>query len=108
VVIETSGLADPAPVAQAFLSEPTLAGLFRVGTVIATVDAVNGPGTLDRHEESVRQAALADHILITKLDLIAPTEQEATEAALMARLHRINPAAKIVRIDDPALDWSGS
>ena len=43
VVIETSGLADPAPVAQAFLSEPTLAGLYRVGRMIVTVDAVNGP-----------------------------------------------------------------
>jgi G3E family GTPase len=103
VVIETSGLADPAPVAQAFLSEPTLAGLFRVGMVITTVDAVNGPGTLDRHEESVRQVALADHILITKLDLITPGEQ-AAEAALTARLRRLNPAARINRIDDPALD----
>ena len=88
---------------QAFLSEPTLAGLFRVGAVIVTVDAVNGPGTLDRHEESVRQVALADHILITKLDLIA-ADRAAAEAALVARLRRINPAARIDRIDDPALD----
>ncbi len=72
VVIETSGLADPAPVVQAFLSDPTLAGLYRVGTVVATVDAVNGPETLDRHVESVRQVALADLVLLTKLDLLAP------------------------------------
>ena len=71
VVIETSGLADPSPVIQAFLSDPTLAGLYRIGAVIATVDAVNGPGTLDNHVESVRQVALADHILITKLDLVS-------------------------------------
>ena len=70
VVIETSGLADPAPVIQAFLSDPTLAGLYRLGTVVATVDAVNGPETLDRHVESVRQVALADHVLLTKLDLV--------------------------------------
>src|SRR5277367_6353996 len=70
VVIETSGLADPGPVIQAFLSEPTLAGLYRVGAVVVTVDAVNGPETLDRHQISVRQVALADTILITKLDLV--------------------------------------
>ncbi len=70
MVIETSGLADPAPLIQAFLSDPTLAGLYRIGIVVATVDAVNGPHTLDEHIESVRQVALADHILITKLDLV--------------------------------------
>jgi G3E family GTPase len=105
VVIETSGLADPSPLIQAFLSDPTLAGLYRIGSVIATVDAVNGPNTLDEHIESVRQVALADHILITKLDLVAPAKaRDAEEAALAARLHRLNPAAKILRIDDPAFD----
>ncbi len=100
VVIETSGLADPSPLIQAFLSDPTLAGLYRIGTVIATVDAVNGPGTLDNHVESVRQVALADHILVTKLDLIDPEKMQAAEAELTARLRRLNPAAKITRIDD--------
>jgi G3E family GTPase len=103
VVIETSGLADPAPVIQAFLSDPTLAGLYRIANVIATVDAVNGPGTLDRHAESVRQVGLADHILLTKLDLLGDGAAER-QAHLTARLRRINPAAKIARIDDPALD----
>jgi G3E family GTPase len=104
VVIETSGLADPSPLIQAFLSDPTLAGLYRIGTVVATVDAVNGPATLDNHIESVRQAALADRILVTKLDLLGAAEAKAAEAALTARLRRLNPAAKISRIDDPALD----
>lgn len=104
VVIETSGLADPAPVAQAFLSDPTLAGLYRVAQAIVTVDAVNGPGTLDRHSESVRQAALADHLLITKLDLVDPSDRPEREAALVARLREVNPAARITRIDDPSLD----
>ena len=103
VVIETSGLADPAPVIQAFLSDPTLAGLYRVGAVVATVDAVNGPETLDRHVESVRQIALADHILLTKLDLVDAENATAREAALTARLRRLNPAARIVRVDDPAI-----
>jgi G3E family GTPase len=104
VVIETSGLADPSPLIQAFLSDPTLAGLYRIGMVVATVDAVNGPHTLDEHVESVRQLALADHILITKLDLVEPGEAKAAEAALVARLRRLNPATKITRIDDPAFD----
>jgi G3E family GTPase len=86
------------------LSDPTLAGLYRIGAVVATVDAVNGPHTLDEHIESVRQVALADYILITKLDLVEPAKAKAAEAALSARLRRLNPAAKITRIDDPAFD----
>ncbi len=104
VIIETSGLADPSPVIQAFLSEPTLAGLYRIGNVIAIVDAVNGPDTLDRHPESVRQVALADVILLTKLDLLDADKAARTLVALTERLARINPAARITRIDDPALD----
>jgi G3E family GTPase len=69
VVIETSGLAEPGPVLQAFLSEPTLDGLFRVASVVTLVDAVNWPTTFAAHDESVRQVALADRILVTKLDL---------------------------------------
>src|SRR4051794_12492564 len=121
VVIETSGLADPAPVIQAFLSDPTLAGLYRIGSVVATVDAVNGPGTLDQHAESVRQVALADRILITKLDLLEhdpeklspvfgqdharkenPGDAGTREAELIARLRRLTPAAVIERIDAPS------
>ena len=107
VVIETSGLADPSPLIQAFLSDPTLAGLYRVGTVVATVDAVNGPHTLDEHIESVRQVALADRILLTKLDLVEPAKAKDAGAALFARLRRLNPAAKISRIDDAGRDVSG-
>jgi G3E family GTPase len=102
VVIETSGLADPSPLIQAFLSDPVLAGLYRIGAVVATVDAVNGPNTLDNHVESVRQVALADHILITKLDLIELTKAQAAEMELTSRLRRLNPAAKISRVDDPS------
>ncbi|HTK35248.1 MAG TPA: GTP-binding protein [Caulobacteraceae bacterium] len=96
VVIETSGLADPGPVLQAFLSEPTLEGLYRIGAVVATVDAINGPGTLDEHAESVRQVALADHILITKLDLAPEGAAAALTETLKARLRALNPAADIV------------
>jgi G3E family GTPase len=104
VVIETSGLADPSPLNQAFLSDPILAGLYRIDATVATVDAVNGPHTLDQHIESVRQVALADRIVITKLDLVAAEQMQKTEAALTARLRRLNPAARIIRSDDPAFD----
>ena len=69
VVIETSGLAEPGPVLQAFLSEPTLDGLYRVASVLTLVDAVNWRGTSEEHDESVRQVALAEKIRITKLIL---------------------------------------
>jgi G3E family GTPase len=105
IMIETSGLAEPGPVLQAFLSEPTLDGLYRVANVIALVDAVNGLNTLQEHDEAVQQAALADRILITKLDLV--TEPQARER-LEADLRRINPSATIaaaaaVVADLPAL-----
>jgi G3E family GTPase len=104
IVIETSGLADVAPVLQAFLSEPTLAGLFLVSTVIATVDAVNGTHTLTEHAVSVRQAALADYLLITKLDLLAPDERPRVRAGLTERLRRCNATARIGAADDPDVD----
>lgn len=63
VVIETSGLAEPGAVLQAFLSEPTLDGLYRIAGVVTLVDAVNWRGTAETHDEAVRQVALADQIL---------------------------------------------
>jgi G3E family GTPase len=104
VVVETSGLAEPAPVIQAFLSDPVMAGLYRVGTVITTVDAVNGPGTLTEHPVSVAQVALADCVLITKLDLIPEGERSAAQAALITRLRQLNRTALIGAVDDPAID----
>lgn len=94
VIIETSGLAEPGPVLQAFLSEPTLDGLYRVASVVTLVDAVNWTDTAREHDEAVRQAALADQIRITKLDLA-----ETGAERLIAELRRINPAAGIEPLD---------
>jgi G3E family GTPase len=104
VVIETSGLAEPGPVLQAFLSEPTLDGLYRVAATIALVDAVNWDNTVGEHDEAVRQVTLADLVLITKLDLAdRPAEREAELRRAIARL---NPAAEVIAFDpltgDPA------
>jgi G3E family GTPase len=98
VVIETSGLAEPGPVLQAFLSEPTLDGLYRVASVVTLVDAVNWEDTAAAHDEAVRQVALADRIVITKLDLVKGDRAEAEEA-LRSALARINPAAEIALVD---------
>lgn len=103
VVIETSGLAEPGSVVQAFLSEPTLDGLYRVASVVALVDAVNAKNTFEQHDEAVRQVALADQVLITKLDLVDEDNRAAKEEELRAMLQRLNPAARIRRIDDPSI-----
>jgi G3E family GTPase len=98
VVIETSGLAEPGPVLQAFLSEPTLDGLYRVASVLTLVDAVNWRGTSEEHDESVRQVALAEKIRITKRDLVEGDRDEA-EARIRSELRRINPSAEIDLVD---------
>ncbi len=93
VVIETTGLADPAPILQGFISDPGLAQHFVLDGVTTTVDAVSGSATLDRHIEAVKQAAVADRLLLTKTDLA----ERAQAAALEARLRQLNPAAPVVR-----------
>jgi G3E family GTPase len=94
VVIETTGLADPAPILHTLMSDPLIAARYRLDGVVTTVDAVNGWATLDRQMESVKQAAVADRILLTKTDLADP----ARAAALGERLKRLNPAAPIVAV----------
>ena len=91
LVIETTGLADPAPILQTIMSDPLLAERFRLDGVITTVDAATGAATLDRQMESVKQAAVADRLLLTKSDLVGTEDREALEA----RLRALNPAAPI-------------
>src|SRR4051794_20656366 len=94
VVVETTGLADPAPVLSTLVSEPVLRHRYAVEAVVATVDAVNGAATLDRHREAVKQAAVADTLLVTKTDAAAA----GAVAALEARLRALNPVAEIRRV----------
>ncbi|WP_051328903.1 CobW family GTP-binding protein [Geminicoccus roseus] len=93
VVIETTGLADPTPIVAIVGVDPMLRWHFRIGRVIATVDAVAGRATLARHDESRRQAAIADRLVVTKADLAEATELSALEGVL----REINPAAPIAR-----------
>ena len=81
-VIETTGLADPAPVLHALLADPIVAERYMIDGVVTTVDAVNGAGTLDRQIEAVKQAAVADRLIVTKTDLGEPDALAALEARL--------------------------
>jgi len=90
VVIETTGLASPAPILHTLMTDPFIAQRYRLDGVIVTVDAVNGMSTLDHHEEAVQQAAVADRLLLTKTDLA----DAATLAALQVRLRTLNPGAR--------------
>ncbi|MGC0051779.1 CobW family GTP-binding protein [Brucella pituitosa] len=97
IIIETTGLADPAPVLHSIMGHPVLMQALRLDGVLATVDAVNGMATLDNHEEAVKQAAMADRIIITKADM---PEAQAGLAALKARLQLLNPGADILEASD--------
>ncbi len=94
VVLETTGLADPAPVLHTIMAHPYLLMRYRLEGVITLVDAMAGGATLDRHRESVKQAAIADRLVITKTDLL-PADDEGL-AHLRARLRALNPAAPIL------------
>jgi G3E family GTPase len=100
IVIETTGLADPAPVLHTLMTDPLIAARYRLDGVVATVDAVNGMRTLDGHAEAVKQAAVADRILLTKQDL-ASSDQVA---ALTARLRGLNAGTPILPVADGAVD----
>jgi G3E family GTPase len=93
VVIETTGLADPAPVLHTIMAHPYLLLRFRLDGVVTVIDAVNGMATLDAHPESIKQAAVADRLVLTKTDLCADDGRRARLEDLRARLAALNPAA---------------
>ncbi len=91
VVIETTGLADPAPVAQTFFVDEDIQMNYMLDAIVTLVDAVHAPQQLDEHHEAQEQVGFADRVLISKTDLVGAPEL----AALRQRLTRINPRAKI-------------
>lgn len=99
VVIETTGLADPAPILHTLIAEPELASRYRIAGVVTTVDAVNGPATLERHAEAAKQVAVADRLIVTKADLV---DSRAVED-LQRRLAALAPAAERCLVADAAL-----
>lgn len=97
VVIETTGLADPAPVMQSVMGHPAMAQSFELDGVITVVDAVNGSSTLERHVEAVKQVAVADRLIVSKAGMA--TREQLLD--LHARLDRLNPRAVRMDADTP-------
>lgn len=98
ILVETTGLADPAPIVQLLLNNPLVSHFLRLDTVVTTVDAVNAAHQLDRQYEAVKQVALADRLLITKSDLVEDI------AALELRLRQLNPGARIESVSHGEID----
>jgi G3E family GTPase len=103
VLVETTGLADPAPVLNTVLTEPVVQHHFEPGAVIATIDALNGNEQLDREEETLKQVLVADRLVVTKADV---AERGAVDD-LEERLRGLNPAADLLEASfgeaDPSL-----
>ena len=99
IAIETSGLADPAPILHTLMSDAGLAKRLALAGVVATVDTINGLATLERYPQSVKQVALADRLILTKSDLA-----QAQCANLAARLAALNPTAKRLQASFGAVD----
>ena len=97
VLIETTGLADPAPIIQTLMSDPVLATRYRLDGIVTVVDAVNGAAQLDRQPEAAKQVAVADRIVLSKTDL-------ADAGPLRGRLRALNPLATILEAVQGALD----
>src|SRR2546426_6732093 len=99
IVIETSGLADPAQILQTLMTDTSIAGRLVLGGVVTTVDTVTGAGTLQREDISQKQVALADTIVLTKLDLNGPAQP-----ALLRRLTELNAGAPVLSADRGKID----
>ncbi len=102
IVIETSGLADPAPVLNAVMAETGRGTGIALEAIVTTVDAVNGLATLAREPQSVRQVAVADRLILTKTDL-AP---DGPDAALLEEIDRLNPRVPLLRAVKGEIDPS--
>jgi G3E family GTPase len=100
VLIETTGLADPVPVVQSIVADEVLRRIYSLQAVVTVVDAVHGAGQLDTHAEALKQAAVADTIIVSKVDLAGRT----SVAALRERLSRLNPGAEIHEAIHGAID----
>ena len=96
MLIETTGLADPAPIMQMLLSQPLIVDNFRLDAVVTTVDAVHGMRQLREHPEAVKQAALADRLVMTKTDLADAAEV----TALMFQLAQLNSRAPVLHAQE--------
>ncbi|MGE4240991.1 CobW family GTP-binding protein [Ramlibacter sp.] len=100
VLVETTGLADPAPILHTLMNDPLVSRQYALDGVITTVDALHGRKQLDDHFESLKQAAVADRLLLTKVDAASPEEI----ALLRERLQRLNPGAPLIEVVQGEID----
>ncbi len=96
IVIETTGLADPAPVLHALMRDDLLLQRVKLEGVITVVDGFNGMATLDAHAEAVKQVAVADRIVMTKFDLLEGKPGEDMLFAIITRMRKLNPSARLL------------
>lgn len=101
VVIETTGIADPAPILDTLLNDPWVRARYRMDGVVTTVDAVLGEAQLDSYFEAMRQVAVADKLILTKTDLAGPADL----SVLKARLAELNPAAEQITAIKGEMDF---
>jgi len=100
MIIETTGLADPSPIIYTLNSDTVIKHHYRLGSIITTVDAVNGLKQLKRRAESVKQASVADRIVLTKTDIAEVADAER----LRAKLARLNPSAELIEAVNGEVD----
>ena len=100
IVVETSGLADPAPLVNAIMAETGRGSGILLDGIVTTVDAVNGLATLAREPQSMRQVAVADRLILTKTDLLP----DGPDHALMAEITRLNPRAQLAAAEKGSVE----
>ena len=105
VIVESTGLADPAPVVHTLMNDPLLDRRYMLGGVVTTVDALTGMATLEHHQECEKQAAVADRLVITKTDLDNSPDPDGSLGELQARLSALNPTAIILDRHNAEFDY---
>ncbi len=106
LVVESTGLADPAPVIHTLMSDPFLDNHYMLGGIITTIDAINGAATLDLYKECLKQIAVADRLVITKTDLIVESSSLEQLEKLKSKLSTINPNAPILYRQEQGYEFS--
>lgn len=101
ILIETTGLADPTPIAQTLVGDLMLRRQVRLANIITTIDAIFGAGQIDTHAESMRQAAIADRLVLTKTDIAEPEQIEQAKK----KIHQVNPVAMVLDANEEESLW---
>lgn len=95
VIVETTGLADPAPIMHTLMTDENILNRFNLDKVVTVVDAITGLSTYERFDEAVRQTAIADKLLLSKGDLVETLSSEAAFDSLKQKIRELNPRVEI-------------